>query len=124
MRGPVTRQLTQLLDQARVQRERGVDPAERVDGLGLDPGPRVEDAVDRVPEILLGRREDREAGQQQHRHLRLEDGLQQENGSIRIQEALQNTYGGIYVIDNPRPKCNFLFPNLDLALRTLNKVCQ
>ena len=76
MRRSVTWQLTQLLYQARVKRERGVDPAERVDGLGLDAGPRVEDAVDRVPEILLGRREDGEAGEQQHRHLGLEDGLQ------------------------------------------------
>ena len=76
MRGPVARQLTQLLYEARVQRKRGVDPAKRVNGLGLDPGPRVEDAVDRVPEILLSCREDREAGQKQHRYLGLEDGLQ------------------------------------------------
>ena len=58
MRGPVTRQLTQLLYEARVQRKRGVYPAKRVNGLGLDTGPRVKDAVYRVPEILLSCRED------------------------------------------------------------------
>ena len=84
MRRSVTWQLTKLLYQARVKRERGVDPAERVDGLGLDAGPRVEDAVDRVPEILLGRREDGEAGEQQHRHLGLEDGLQHGNDAHKM----------------------------------------
>ena len=79
MRGPVPGEVAQLLDQARVQGEGGVDPAERVDGLGLDPGPRVENAVDRVAEILLGRREHREAGEQEHRHLGLEDRLEKKS---------------------------------------------
>ena len=55
--------------------EGGVDPAERVDGLGLDAGARVEDAVDGVAEVLLGGGEHGERGQQQHRHLGLEDRL-------------------------------------------------
>ena len=38
--------------------------------------PGVEYAVYGIPQVLLGRREDREAGQHQHRHLGLEDGLQ------------------------------------------------
>ena len=54
----MTWQLTQLLYEARVQRKRGVYPAKRVNGLGLDTRPRVEDAVYRVPEILLSCRED------------------------------------------------------------------
>ena len=43
----------------------------------LVPGlPGVEYAVYRIPQVLLGGREDREAGQHQHRHLGLEDGLE------------------------------------------------
>ena len=75
VRRPVARQLAQLLDEAGVEGEGGVDPAERVDGLGLDAGARVEDAVDGVAEVLLGGGEHGERGQQQHRHLGLEDGL-------------------------------------------------
>ena len=41
--------------------------------------PGVEDAVYGVSQVLLGSREDREAGQHQDRHLGLEDGL--ESGS-------------------------------------------
>ena len=75
VRRPVARQLAQLLDEAGVEGEGGVDPAERVDGLGLDAGARVEDAVDGVAEVLLGGGEHGERGQQQHGHLGLEDRL-------------------------------------------------
>ena len=50
----MSRKITELFYQTGVKGEGGVDPAEGINGLSLDSGPGIKDAVNGIAQVLLG----------------------------------------------------------------------